>query len=1375
MGSDRGGSRRSPRSDAVRLSAPSRFASGFLACILGAGVVSGAAACAASAQARPAQSGESGRTIRFEPDASGATWIGADFYANRLMDWRAAGGRLECVEASARRPMRTAALLTSTVGQGDGEFRLGCTLGPAAEAGANEVTTWLEAGEDAWGGFLIGVGGEGIEWRTSALVHHWPGEAGGFFAGIDGAGRLVLRQNEHLDGPRGPGKEYTTAAWPLLTEPVVCAGPLGEAVELVLRCVSEGEGARLVLEARQPESGESLGRIEHELKDAAVLGSVALVSHRGPFWFGELALAGEKLQYHAERSFGPIVSAMYTLSDDRLKMTAQLVPLGDDRRSVYLELQEPDGTWRAHGVSPVEPGSWTARFRTRFRPGARYRLSYGEDEQSRFEGLLRREPSEEDDLILGALSCHDISSAGRLHWTNDHIWWPHADLVERLAQHDPDMLFFAGDQIYEGGLAGIVREPLEKSTLDYLYHWYRFVWAFRDLMRERPTVCLPDDHDVYHGNIWGNGGVAAEGEGFRYASDRGGYVQEPAFVNVVHATQVAHLPNPVDPAPLENGIGVYFTGFTYGGVSFAVLADRMFKSAPRVVVPEGDCVNGWFQNPDFDPVTQADVPGAKLLGERQLAFLDDWAADWSGGAQMKAVLSQTIFHNVATIPNEATSGSVLPGLEHAESGEYVTTDKIAADCDSNGWPQSGRRRALERFRKAFAYHVAGDQHLPSFTQYGLDDWRDGPFAFCVPAIANLWPRRFFPPQPGLNRSEGAPAYAGDHTDGFGNKMTVLAVANPMRSGVEPSALMDRNPGYGIVRFDKRERTITAECWPRWEDPLAEDAMQFPGWPITVRQEQGSWERMPYALPEITVLKSESLGPVFEVRDASGELVYALRIRGIRWRPPVPAPGSYQVRVGFPDAETWKTLKDLRADSRDAQVPGIAVELVQDWDKASGSLRSPKPLAPQARTEDSPGFLGPRRDGISRETGLALEHGPAGPELAWSVERGQGFAAPVIQADRLVFTHREGDLAHIDCRQAEEGDLLWRFSYPTDYRGEYITDSGPRATPEIAGERVFVHGVEGWLHALDLETGEVLWKRDLTEEYGLGDGFFGVVASPLAWKDRLILNLGAPERGATVVALDQATGKTLWESGEQWGASCASPVLADVHGRERVLVLAGGKSRPPTGGLIVLDPQDGAIDFSYPFRSRTYTSVNGASPVYADGRVFLTAAYNTGTVALTLDADCGYEEAWKLERFGVEFANPLYVDGYLYFVDGIRNRGGDIVCLDPATGEELARTELAWEDTVERNGRETKIAGGIGTGSLLYADGEFLALGEGGDLLRLECTPEGAKILERTSLFRAPESWTPLVLSHGLLYVAQNAPESRGEPRRLLCYDLRSED
>jgi hypothetical protein len=473
--------------------------------------------------------------------------------------------------------------------------------------------------------------------------------------------------------------------------------------------------------------------------------------------------------------------------------------------------------------------------------------------------------------------------------------------------HDPDFLFFSGDQVYEG--ASPTRADFANPFQDYLYRWYLWYWAFGELTAEIPSVAIPDDHDVYHGNVWGAGGRATPpGLSGAAAQDAGGYKLSPEFVNMVQRTMASHLPDPYDSTPVEQGIDVYYTGILYGGVSFAVIEDRKFKSAPKALLPEAEIWNGWPQNPRFDAKTQADAPGAKLLGERQLGFLEDWANDWNDGAWMKVVLSQTLFANVATLPDSAMNGSVIPSLPILAPGEYAEGEKLVADLDSNGWPQSGRGAALRAMRRGFAVHLTGDQHLGSTVQYGVDEWGDAAFALCVPSIANFWPRRWFPPYPGENRDPDAPRYTGDYEDGFGNKITVHAVSNPHSWGKGPARLHDRAPGYGIARFNRTSRQISFANWPRWADPGTDGP--YPGWPVVFDQEENYGREIVGHLPRIEI--SGMADPVVQVVDEeSGQVIYTLRIDGDSFTPKVFADGSYTVHIGEPGTDRMRTLTGLR--------------------------------------------------------------------------------------------------------------------------------------------------------------------------------------------------------------------------------------------------------------------------------------------------------------------------------------------------------------------------------------------------------------------------------------------------------------------------------
>ena len=435
-------------------------------------------------------------------------------------------------------------------------------------------------------------------------------------------------------------------------------------------------------------------------------------------------------------------------------------------------------------------------------------------------------------------------------------------------------------------------------------------------------------------------------------------------------------------------------------------------------------------------------------------------------------------------------------------------------------------------------------------------------------------------------------------------------------------------------------------------------------------------------------------------------------------------------------------------------------------------RAPGALSPEAVTSDWPQFLGPGGRNVCPETRLLKEWKDAGPTLVWEMEKGNGYSAPAIAGERLVLFHRVGDEEVVECLHPETGQLYWQFRYPTDYRDAYGYGNGPRCCPLIDGELVYTDGVQGKLHCLKLTTGQLLWRRDLSEEFDVPQDFFGVVSTPVVYGEHLIVHIGAPE-GPCVISLDKHTGRLSWGAGKEWKAGYATPVLGRVHGKDKCFVFTGGKSRPPSGGLICLDPATGAIDFQFPWRSKTYESVNASCPVLIGEQVFISATYETGGALLDLKPDGGYEVAWNSEVLSTHFNTSIHEGGYLYGFDGRNEPDASLVCQELATGKQMWRKVLEWEETYELNGQVKPRPMSVYRGNLLAADGDYLCLGEQGHLLWLELTPTGVREISRTWLFAARETWTPLVLSKGLLYVCQNTREFAGSHRpRLLCYDLR---
>ncbi|MEM9365479.1 MAG: alkaline phosphatase D family protein [Planctomycetota bacterium] len=421
-----------------------------------------------------------------------------------------------------------------------------------------------------------------------------------------------------------------------------------------------------------------------------------------------------------------------------------------------------------------------------------FRVTCGDAE---WQGTFRAEPK--GTLKLAALSCHK------------DIGWPWPEAIAELISHDPDLVFFSGDQIYENDYGSPmfraqIAAEVPRGMKNYLIKYRKFGEAFRELMRDRPTIMITDDHDVFANDLWGRGGVRMSGK-----RTTGGYPTHPDWVNAAEFTQTGNLPDPANPGPHGDGVRAYYTALQYGGVRFAILEDRKFKSAPSDVIKEliapadfrfpeerkTDFEIEVVLDPDYD-CTKLDRPDLHLLGPDQEAFLRDWANDLKESAEIGAVLSQSPWAHVAM---------------------YSPT---SADTDSNAWPQSARNRALRAIGDAPVVMLHGDVHLGTLCRHGVDEFGDGPVAYSMPSFSSRASRKWEPLEEGENRLPGAPENTGDFLDRFGNKVTMYGAGNGLN-------------GYGIVLFDTDKREVQIQFHPMNEERKPID-VDVPGWPHTVK-------------------------------------------------------------------------------------------------------------------------------------------------------------------------------------------------------------------------------------------------------------------------------------------------------------------------------------------------------------------------------------------------------------------------------------------------------------------------------------------------------------------------------------------------------------
>jgi alkaline phosphatase D len=849
-------------------------------------------------------------------------WIGPEYWSNRLQDWRIHNGRVECING--KLPLRTLHLTDKYVDEKPGNLHMTVLTGRISEL------TNLDA--SSFSGFLVGAGDLQMDWRARALIHNNHGNEGGIIAALNGTGKIVFIDNE-------TGKYLESSASIDQDLPLRADRP----VKLELQMDPRGNTCVLTLRASYADKGKTLSSSTIIIdRPDKMTGNIALIASGGAdnngqsFWYKDWEIKGTKLTSAPEQQLGPIIGTLYTLSNKILKLTVQIAPVSfADEQVVELDLMDKRmHRWKKISSSQLVIPGYTAHFRVDpwdsinkvdYRIRYKLRNPKGTLKDYFYYGSFNSDPVDKEEIIIAAFTGNSNSAGmdGGYFDFKNRMWFPHADLTGYVAKHHPDLLVYTGDNVYEGRPTPPDFSSPENTSIDYLYKWYMFYWAHGVLTRNIPAIVIPDDHDVYHGNLWGAGGMKApsspvngiypdyyKGNEEYWQQDQGGYILSPDLVNMIQRTQTSNLPDPYDQAPAKQGIGVYFCEMNYGRISFAILEDRKFKSAPGKSLPDIKIINGfpiipWISGRDLDN------PEAELLGPRQLKFLDEWSSDWKN-TDMKVAISQTIFADLSTYPDTFITDAGTPRLEPLPPGVIPKDYRKAKDMDSNGWPQTGRNKALKELRKGFAFMIGGDQHLGSIIHHGIDEWEDAGFSFCVPSIANLWPRRWFPPEPGQNHQPGLPLYTGRYFDGFGNRITVWAVSNPYLSGKEPSPLYDRAPGYGIIRLNKKTQQITIECWPRYADPESPDAKQYPGWPLTVLMEDNYGRQPRLWLPPIQTYGLMRPPVVQVIDEETGEIVYTLRIRESSYQPKVFKYGTYTVSIGEPDTKKMEKLTGVQA-------------------------------------------------------------------------------------------------------------------------------------------------------------------------------------------------------------------------------------------------------------------------------------------------------------------------------------------------------------------------------------------------------------------------------------------------------------------------------
>ena len=345
--------------------------------------------------------------------------------------------------------------------------------------------------------------------------------------------------------------------------------------------------------------------------------------------------------------------------------------------------------------------------------------------------------------------------------------------------------------------------------------------------------------------------------------------------------------------------------------------------------------------------------------------------------------------------------------------------------------------------------------------------------------------------------------------------------------------------------------------------------------------------------------------------------------------------------------------------------------------------------------------------------------------------GTGYSGIAVVGDRLFTMDADGETEFALCLDAATGRELWRT--PIGPRFESYFGNGPRSTPTVDGDRVYVLGGRGRLAALAAGDGTLLWSLDYPEAFGSTVPEYGFSSSALVAGELLIVQPGGDE-GRAVAALDKRTGEVRWTA-HQDAAGYSSPLAVEIEGR-RQFVFMTPKS------LLGVSP-DGEVLWARPFAPEE--DIKPAMPIFVPpDLLFFSAGYDVGAVALRLAVDGGTvvaREVWRQRVMRNHFNASVAVGDYIYGFDN-----STLKCIRAETGEEL------WAKR-----------GGLGKGSLIHADDHLIVLAESGRLLLVETTPDGYREIARHQVLSG-RCWTSPTLSAGRLFVRNRA--------ELVCLDLR---
>jgi outer membrane protein assembly factor BamB len=414
------------------------------------------------------------------------------------------------------------------------------------------------------------------------------------------------------------------------------------------------------------------------------------------------------------------------------------------------------------------------------------------------------------------------------------------------------------------------------------------------------------------------------------------------------------------------------------------------------------------------------------------------------------------------------------------------------------------------------------------------------------------------------------------------------------------------------------------------------------------------------------------------------------------------------------------------------------------------------IAAQAPADDWPKWRGPQGDGIVREQGLATTWPEGGPKKLWSVKTGTGHASPVVVSGKVYLFTRDDEKNQeiLTAYDAADGKQLWQQSYTGGYNPPTGTDStwlGTRATPAIDGTRIYTYGGSGDLVCRDLNAeGKELWHVNVMTESKAEPIYWGESSSPFIDGDAVYVQGGVGQSAPVAIAINKTSGKVIWQSeargvgkgknANPTGGGYAAPIIANVGGTKQLVILG-------CEDLYGMDPATGKTLWHEDWV--TQYDVNATTPIFSEGKLFITSGYGHACMMLELSAT-GAKKLWENKSLMSRFPQAILDRGAIYGVSD--ERGGILKCLDWASGK------VKWE------AKEPADRLDYGGSIVRFGRDYLIMLSDRGRLTLAKATPEAfTRIAFVKEITPGKNIWAAPTISNGKLYI-------KGV-EELLCLDI----